>query len=271
MSTTPSVWFDDVLNADGKGPVVVAIPYAGAAGRAFRPLHRYLPQECALALVDLPGHGRRMSEACLHDADMVVKGLLDALDTLQANRVVLLGYSLGGWLAYELAARLTEAGTPPAGLIVCGTRAPQTGIGHPPVAHLPPGDTFLREAVDMGIAAPEMLELPGLADLFAAALHADLTIVQSYRFRRRPPLCGPACVVGFDADWLVPEPALRAWDELCHHPPLHCRVDGGHLALHDREREFGEAVRAGVDHVLGLEPRPGEPARVHQMSEDGVP
>ena len=35
MSTPRSVWFDDVLNAAGTGPVVVALPYAGAAGRAL--------------------------------------------------------------------------------------------------------------------------------------------------------------------------------------------------------------------------------------------
>jgi surfactin synthase thioesterase subunit len=241
-----------VLTSDGPGPVVVAIPYAGGSGRAFRPLHRYLPQDCGLALVDLPGHGRRMGEACLRDADAVVNELLDALRALPVTRVVLLGYSLGGWLAYELAARLTEAGAAPEGLVVCGSRAPQTGMGHPPLAHLPAGDPFLRAAVDLGLAAREMLELPGLADSFAAALHADLSIVESYRYRRRSPLPVPVSVVGFHADWLVPEPALRAWDELCHYPPLHRRFDGGHLALHEREREFGEAVRAGVDHVLGV-------------------
>jgi len=254
--STASTWFGDVLNADAGGPVVVALPYAGAAGRAFRPLQRYLPPDCALAPVDLPGHGRRMGEACLRDADTVVGGLLDAVDTLGSDRLVLLGYSLGGWMAYELAARLTEEGTPPAGVIVCGTRAPHTGIGHPPVAHLPPGDEFLREAVAMGLAAPEMLDLPGLAELFATALQADLTIVQTFRLRLRPPLPVPACIVGFDADWIVPEPSLRAWADLFAQPPLHRRVVGGHLAIHEKEREFGEAVRAGVDHVLGHADRP---------------
>jgi surfactin synthase thioesterase subunit len=257
--STASAWFDDVLNADAGGPVVVALPYAGAAGRAFRPLQRHLPPDCALAPVDLPGHGRRLGEACLRDADTVVGGLLDAVGTLETDRLVLLGYSMGGWLAYELAARLTEEGTPPAGVIVCGTRAPQTGIGHPPVAHLPPGETFLREAVATGLAAPAMLEVPGLADLFATALHADLKIVETFRLRRRPPLAVPACVVGFDADWMVPEPSLRAWAEVFAHPPLQRRVVGGHLGMHEREREFGEAVRAGVDHVLGHAHRPVKP------------
>lgn len=246
MTVSSSVWFNDVLNPSGTGPVVVAVPYAGGSGRAFRPLRTHLPDDCVLALVDLPGHGTRLAEPCLRDAQDVVVALLEVFDTLPRHRLVLLGYSLGGWLAYELAARLTGAGAPPMGLVVCGTRAPQTGIGHPSVAGGSAGREFLRDAVAMGLAAPEMLEVPGMAELFAAPLHADLAMVQSYRYRPRPPLPVPTCVVGFDADWLVPEPSLRAWDDVCADPPLHRRVAGPHLAMHEQEAEFGAAVAAGV-------------------------
>jgi len=254
MTASSSVWFDDVLNPDGAGPVVVALPYAGGSGRAFRPLHELLPDDCALALVDLPGHGTRLAEPCWYDADDVVVALLDAVGALPPERLVLLGYSMGGWLAYELAARLVDGGAPPMGLVVCGTRAPQTGIGHPSVANRPAGAEFLHEAVALGLAAPEMLEVPGLAELFAAPLHADLTLVQSYRYRPRPPLPVPTCVVGFDSDWLVPEPTLRAWDDVCADPPLHRRVVGSHLALHEQHAEFGAAVAAGVAHARATLP-----------------
>ncbi len=269
-----SAWFD-LEESNTVGPMVVAIPYVGGSGRALEPLRRYLPEDCGLALVDLPGHGRRLGEPCLRDADAVVAGLSDALSELPAARVVLLGYSLGGLLAYDLAVRLTHAGAAPAGLVVCGTRGPQTGVGRPPVAHLPPGEPFLRAAVDMGLAAPEVLELPELAETFAAVLHADLCIVESFRYRPGAPLPIPVCVVGFGADWLVPEPTLRAWDEVCHDPPLHLRVDGGHLTVHDHEREFGAAVRTGVEHVLaaGDPMRPGPSAgratHMHHGSQEG--
>ncbi len=252
--TVTSVWFNDVLDPDGAGAVVVALPYAGGSGRAFRPLREHLPDDCALALVDLPGHGARLDEPCLRDADEVVGALGEALDVLPRDRIVLLGYSMGGWLAHGLAARLTDAGTPPMGLVVCGTRAPHTGIGHPSVAKGRTGAEFLREAVAMGLAAPEMLEVPGMAELFAEPLHADLALVQSFRYRPRAPLPVPTCVIGFDADWVVPEPTLRAWDEVCADPPLQLRVPGPHLALHEREAEFGAAVAAGVAHARAAAP-----------------
>jgi surfactin synthase thioesterase subunit len=243
----------DVLTPPGWGPLVLAIPYAGASGRAFQAMRRYLPDGCGLALVDLPGHGRRMGEECLRDVDAVVDELLAALPTVPTSRLLLLGYSLGGSFSYELAVRLTEAGTPPEGLIVCGARSPQTGVGHPPVAHLPSGEPFIRAAVDMGLAAREMLELPALAESFVGPLQSDLAMVETFPYRpRRPRLPVPVCVVGLRGDWIVPEPSLRAWDDLCLEPPLQLRVDGGHLALHEHEREFGETVKAAVEHLLGL-------------------
>jgi surfactin synthase thioesterase subunit len=245
-------WFE-LMPPDGPGPTVVAVPYAGGSGRAFRSLRRHVPADCGLALVDLPGHGRQVNGTCLRDADQAATGLLEALDALPATGFVLLGHSLGGVLAYEVAARLTERGAPPAGLVVCGSRAPFTGLGHPPVAHMPSGEPFLRAAVDLGLAAPEMLELPDLAEAFGGMLQADMAMTASYQHRRRPPLPVPACVVGFSADWIVPEPALRAWDELFDRPPLHLRMAGGHLALHERANDYGETVRTAVEHVLARE------------------
>jgi len=260
VSAWSSAWFGDVVNPDGEGPVVVALPYAGGSGRAFRGLHRYLPPDSVLVLVDLPGHGTRLGEPCLREAEDIVVALLEALAALPARRLVLLGYSMGGWLAYEAAARLREAGAPPAGLFVCGSRAPHTGIGHPSVTRHAPGPEFLRDAVAAGLAAPEMLEVPGMAELFAEPLHADFAVVRSYRYRPSPPLPVPTYVVGFDADWLVPGPTLRAWDEVCV-LPRHGRIAGSHLALHEDEAAFGAALSSGMAHVY--------PAETHRSQNAG--
>ncbi len=246
-------WLELCGDPDATG-YVVCLPYAGGAGRAFRPWRTRLPPGWALALADLPGHGRRIGEQCHRGAEPVVAGLLQSMSELPSSRVVVLGYSLGGWLAYELAHRLVAAATPPMGLIACMSRAPQTGMGHPPLSHLDRGRPFLDRAVELGLAQPEMLAVPELARSFADGLQADLQIVETYRYRTRVRLDIPVCVIGADGDWLVPEPALRGWDALCRRPPLHLRVAGDHMAIHDRSDErpdpVGGAVRTALHHLL---------------------
>lgn len=249
-AATRTAAFFELVEDAGTGPLVAALPYSGGSGRALEFLRDHLPAGCGLAVGDLPGHGRRLGEECLREVDAVEDALAVALPPVPSHRLVLLGYSLGGLLAYDLARRLAAAGTPPAGLLICGSRGPQTGVGRPPVIQLPPGEQFVRVAVDIGLAAPEMLEVPELAATFADVLHADLCLVDGMRYRPGSPLDVPACVIGFGSDWLVPEPALRAWDEVFRERPLHLRIDGGHLAVHENAREFGAAVRSGVEHVL---------------------
>ena len=71
----------------------------------------------------------------------------------------------------------------------------------------------------------------------------------------------------------MPEPALRAWDDLCLDPPLHLRIDGGHLALHENEQEFGHAVHSALVHLLGRGGATAHPtpATASPWGEEGLP
>lgn len=228
--------------------VLLALPYAGGSGRAFRPWVSSLPVGWALATVELPGHGRRLNETCLATADEVVDAILCELHVLPTAPLSILGYSLGGLLAFELAFALTATGTPPASLVVCACRAPHTGAGHPPVALLPPGPEFLQRAVEYGLAAPEMLTVPALGEQFGGALHCDLAMAEAYRARHRlrEPLRVPVCVVGALDDHLCPPPSMLAWAALTYRPPLHLWVSGSHMAIEEDPDQVGRTVWEGL-------------------------
>ncbi|HEX6869718.1 MAG TPA: alpha/beta fold hydrolase [Micromonosporaceae bacterium] len=240
------------LVSDETAPILaVALPYAGGAGRSLRPWAAHLPTGVALATIDLPGHGHRRTQPCLTGFDDAVADLY--ADLHQVSRpVVLVGYSMGARLAYELAHRLIAAARPPLGLVACMARAPHTGLGHARFASGCPESEFLDRAIANGLADPAMRELPELADTFAGVLRADLTIVESYRYRRRSPLAIPTCVLGASGDWIAPEPALRAWADLCAEPPAQVRIPGGHLVLHEQPATVARAVAGAIASITQL-------------------
>jgi surfactin synthase thioesterase subunit len=245
-----SDWLD-LVGPDEAERILVTLPYAGGSGRTFRPWAQSMPAGWALATVELPGHGRRLGEPLLRRPEDVLAGLLAELPGLPPARLSVLGYSLGGWLALDLAAALVESGQRPEALAVCASRAPATGMGHPRLASLPPGPEFLTAAVDLGLAAPEMVDVPALGRAFAEVLQADLTMVETYRYRPRAPLPVPTCVLGFDEDWLTPEPSLRAWSAVSAGPLVHLRLPGPHLAVDRDAAAVGRQVWAGLDRLVG--------------------
>ena len=86
----------------GRGkPLLILHPEFGA-GRWF-PYHEQLVAHFQVFAPDHPGFGESDRPDWLRDIDDMVFHYVDLLDTLQLDRVSVLGTSIGGWIAAELA------------------------------------------------------------------------------------------------------------------------------------------------------------------------
>jgi surfactin synthase thioesterase subunit len=233
---------------DHRETVVVVLPYAGAAVMPTAALAQALAPEIGVVASTYPGHGSRVSEDPIRDADDLIDAVAAAVSGLGARRVVLLGYSMGGRIGYEVAWRLTDAGRPPAGFVPCMSRPPHTGIGHAPVASLPE-DEFVREAVRLGLLSGAIAYRADAAP-YVRALRADLHIVETVPPCRTTPLRVPTAVVGATGDHVVPEGALRRWADLVVGSPLQLRVTGPHLAWLEHPTTTAEVAARAIRHVL---------------------
>jgi surfactin synthase thioesterase subunit len=229
-------------------PVVVVLPYAGAVLDCASVARVALGTAAAVVGVTYPGHGSSDDEP-LTDAEALIGLLVEELMPLAERRLVLLGFSMGGKLAFHLTRRLAERGLRPGGLIACMSRAPHTGIGHRPIARLPLAE-FAVEATGLGLLAPGLTALPGSEPL-VRALRADLAVVEWLPTFAGPPLTVPAAVVGATGDWLVPDPALRRWADVVTEP-LQLRVAGTHLGWLEAPEAVVGAVARAFDHVEAL-------------------
>ena len=84
-------------------PTVALLPGWGTGADYWRPFLPWLRRRCDVALLDLPGTG-----ANRHLATGSLEAALDSLENLLDRPTVLLGWSLGGMLAAELAARCPD-------------------------------------------------------------------------------------------------------------------------------------------------------------------
>lgn len=108
-------------------PAIVFIHGIRLTGALWTPQTRELAGEYRTIAVDLPGHGRAAGEpfTLAGASDAVAR----AIDAEAGGRAIVVGLSLGGYVAMDLAARFPERVR---GLVLAGATAEPTGFGRRP-------------------------------------------------------------------------------------------------------------------------------------------
>lgn len=102
------LWHD----RQGSGPTLVMLHGWALNSRVFDGLAAALADSCTVIRIDLPGHGRSSEAAVLQQAGWNVASLADQVAPRVPRGAAVLGWSLGGQVAMELAARAGEHAGP---------------------------------------------------------------------------------------------------------------------------------------------------------------
>ena len=110
------------VEAQGSGVPVVALHGFTGSSATWSRMTTFLKEEFTVVTVDLPGHGDSAvpSGKCRYSMESHIRTLIEVLDHLRLQKVVWLGYSLGGRIALSTAVnapertmgRVVESGSP---------------------------------------------------------------------------------------------------------------------------------------------------------------
>lgn len=177
----------------GGGPAEVQLfcfHHAGGTASMFRDWPPLLPQSIEPVAVQLPGRQDRFREPPFEKMAPLVDALRTVIEPLLGRPFAFYGVSMGARVAWALTHGLRERAMPmPAGLYLASTAAPELPEGRDNW-DVPKDDLvgYLRE---MGGTPPEVLAEPALLASFLPTLRADLTLVDTFRFRPSTPLDVP--------------------------------------------------------------------------------
>ena len=111
----------------GAGQAILMLHAFPLNSRMWEPQLDALAASARLLAPDLPGFGLSPAPTTAPSLDDYARQVIAVLDTLAVSRVVVVGLSMGGYLAFRL---LTELGPRLAGLVLADTRAtPDTEAG----------------------------------------------------------------------------------------------------------------------------------------------
>lgn len=212
--------------------------HAGGGSSLYRGWQRAVGPHVSVCPVLLPGRERRAREPRFTDLDALVADLDAQLAGPLAEPHVFFGHSMGALLAYRLACRRTARGeVPPRALLLSAYPAPHLAPPLPAVDH---SDSGALAGLLSGIGGlpAELLDWPGGLAGLLAVVRDDLRLCAGHRDLGEEPLPCPLHVFGSDADPVVTEQDLRAWERHASQPVELQILPGDHFYVRDQPAQL---------------------------------
>jgi len=240
------------VHTDGEGPPLLFLHGAGAGGR-WLGFQEALARRFAVLCPVHPGHAGSPAADWIEEVADLAFLYLDLLDTLRLDRVHLVGASLGGWIAAEMAVMASSrldslVLIDPVGIKVEGWIYPFLfGMELPQVVMT----IFHRPEAALALA-PTDQSLDTLVDLYrqnaALARVAWNPYLYNPRLRRRlGRIAAPTLLVWGEHDRLAPLACAETWRAEIPGAQLVTFADSGHVP----HLEEPQAVAAAVGDFCG--------------------
>jgi surfactin synthase thioesterase subunit len=205
-----SPWLRRAVRDDPADVRLFCFHHAGGSAASFRDWPDLMPPHVEPVAVQLPGRGDRLREPPFERMASLVDGLVTAVRPLLDQPFAFYGLSMGAYVAWALAHALRERALPgPTLLCVANARAPGRDNGGVDWEALTVDPArYLRE---MGGTPREVLADPELLAFLLPTLRADLTVIDTYRFRPPTPLDVPIRAFAGVDDAAGPPERMRVW------------------------------------------------------------
>jgi pimeloyl-ACP methyl ester carboxylesterase len=231
----------------GRGAPLVFLHGAGGHP-GWRPFMEALSAEFTVIAPEHPGFGSSDDPPWLDGVGDLAYFHLDLLAALGFERVHLMGTSLGGWVAAEMAVRNTAR---LASLcLVCAVGITAGGRPIPDIFRMPVEENLRRYFADPALAARRLADL-AKADPEIAARNRATVMRLAYRPRFHNPdlakwlhrIDVPTLLLWGEKDGLVPPEFGAAYRELIPGSRLVVLPDAGHAPFDEQQAAFVAAFR----------------------------
>lgn len=168
------MFFTDLLKKNDSAKFrVYCFPYAGGSAQSFLHLKPYVDNTIELAAIQYPGRGSRYSEKAIDHCTDMAKAIAQEINASTDKQVILLGYSMGGCIAFETARYLN---TDPVAIYLCASCPPTTNT-----RYLLDDEALAHEVEKIGGIDKKLLHDDEMRRLILNLMRNDFKIIDTYK------------------------------------------------------------------------------------------
>jgi len=209
-----------------------ALPYAGGGAAGFFRWRQAMPRGIEVLPIQLPGREARIGEPPITEMRKLVREISDAVTPLTDRPFALLGHSMGGWLAFELAREMRRRGArSPNLLIVAASPAPHRSRAAGPIHRLPDVEFVAEISRRFDGIPPAARANRELLQLMLPTMRADMQLLETYQYVDEPPLDADILALGGAEDHTVSPTELVEWRHYTSTRFSSRLLPGGHFFL----------------------------------------
>ena len=224
------------------------LPHAGGSPGQYRFLRDHVPATTRLAIARYPGREKRLGEPFAPSLGHLADEVATASSASGLRRPVILGHSMGGLLAVEVARRLL----PPPAVVISG-RGPATTADGTQI-HTRGDDELVARIYALGATPVGLLDPPDARALFLPPVRDDYRLVETYVPTSTEPLPIPVHCFAGDDDPTVAVDEVAACAELTTERFDLTVFPGGHFFLSENPVAVGTALSRILAHYQEPDP-----------------
>lgn len=228
-------------NISNEKPIMFCFPFAGGGARAYSSWIESFKEDVVVCPIQLPGREEKIMETPYTDMKVLIKDLIEEINTYTKNKIIIFGHSMGAKIAYEVAKALQLMNKNIEQLIISGSRVPHI-LEPNPIYHLS-DEEFKNELKRFDGTPKEIIENKELLDFFLPMLRADFTMDETYCTPEVVKLSCPILALGGTLDKEADEGAMSKWEEYTTSKFEISMFEGAHFFIRDKEEEVKTRIR----------------------------
>lgn len=224
------------------------IPFAGGSSLSFPKTQKEGKTDFQVVLLDTPGKGRRHNEKLPVMFDELVTDIFKQIQScMQKNKsdsFVVLGHSMGSYIAYEVVKKLNNtAGPKPCKIYISGSVAPGRLDSNEIRRIFRKGDESIIDYIaSFGAMSKELMMKPFVRRSYLPVVCADYKMLVEYNDRKHEGNINIPSVVISGRNDQVEISNVYEWSKFFSLKPEFMWKDGGHFFILEKWKEILEYI-----------------------------